>query len=195
MSSSKIISCILLSSIFFITFVAEAQRFNLGIIAGINLSELEGEDISSNFGLNTGLKIKTSLTESWSISTELLYSQAGEYVLPIYYPPLNYRKIRLNYLEIPFSINKGFYPKSNFNQKQFSLGISYVQLVDTKAIDASGIDVTQQIIWNKKNNIIGHLGISHFFSKKTTINFRAALGKNGNAWSWTLAFRGIYYLL
>lgn len=177
------------------TYRGEAQRFQLGIVGGINLSELEGDDISSNFGLNTGLKIKTSISEGWALSTELLYSQAGEYVLPTYYPPVNYGKIRLDYLEIPLAISRQFYPMDDYYQKQFSLGVSYVQLVNYKAADAFGTDVTQQIIWDKKTNLIGHLGISHFFNKQTVLNFRAALGKNENAWSWTLAFRGIYFIV
>lgn len=186
---------LILSLVLLITYRVEAQRFQLGIVGGLNLSELEGEDISSNFGLNTGLKVKTSISKEWSLSTELLYSQAGEYVIPIYYPPVNYGKIRLDYLEIPLSISKQFFPKEDYYEKQFSLGVSYVQLINYKAADAFGTDVTQQIIWDKKNNIIGHLGISHFFNKQTVLNFRAALGKNENTWSWTLAFRGIYFIV
>ena len=180
--------------ILLITNKVSAQRFQLGLVGGINLSELEGEDISSNFGLNTGLKIKTAISEGWALSTELLYSQAGEYVIPVYYPPVNYGKIRLDYLEIPLSISRQFYPKEGYFEKQFSLGLSYVQLVHYKAADAFGTDVTPQIIWDQKTNLIGHLGISHFFNKQTALNFRAALGKNDNVWAWTLAFRGIYFI-
>jgi len=196
MSKCLINTCVfILCIILLITCRLEAQRFQLGIIGGVNLSELEGEDISSNFGLNTGLKVKTTISKGWSLSTELLYSQAGEYVLPTYYPPVNYGKIRLDYLEIPLSINRQFYPKDDYYQKQFSLGVSYVQLVNYEAADAFGTDITPQIIWDKKKNIIGHLGISHFFNKKTVLNFRAALGKNENTWSWSLAFRGIYFIV
>ena len=147
---------------------------------------------TSNFGLHTGLKIKTAISEGWALSTELLYSQAGEYVIPVYYPPVNYGKIRLDYLEIPLSISRQFYPKEGYYEKQFSLGLSYVQLVHYKAADAFGMDVTPQIIWDGKTNLIGHLGISHFFNEQTALNFRAALGKNDNAWA--LAFRGVYYI-
>ncbi len=178
----------------FMTLTAAAQRFQLGIVGGINLSELAGEDISSNFGLNTGLKIKTTISEGWALSTELLYSQAGEYVIPVYYPSVSYGKIRLDYLEIPLSISRQFYPKEDYYEKQFSLGISYVQLVNYQAADAFGIDVTPQIIWDRKTNLIGHLDISHFFNSQTALNFRAALGKNNDAWAWTLTFRGVYYI-
>lgn len=177
-----------------ITHKVSAQRFQLGLVGGINLSELEGDDISSNFGLNTGFKIKTTISEGWALSTELLYSQAGEYVLPVYYPPVSYGKIRLDYLEIPLSISRQFYPKEGYYEKQFSLGLSYVQLINYKAADAFGTDVTPQIIWDQKTNLIGHLGISHFFNEQTALNFRAALGKNDNAWAWTLAFRGVYFI-
>ena len=172
----------------------KAQRFQLGIISGLNLSELAGDDISSYLGLNTGLQARIAITPVWNLSTEILYSQAGEYVSPIYYPPVSYGEIRLDYLEVPLSISRLFFPKNNYHQKQFSLGLSFVQLINYKAEDAFGTDVTPQIIWEQKRNLIGHLGVSHFFNKQTVLDFRAALGKNESDWAWTLSLRAIYYL-
>ena len=58
---------ILYSFLFCILFVAnplKAQQFQLGIVGGLNLSELAGDDISSYVGLNTnGNRTKTMLEE------------------------------------------------------------------------------------------------------------------------------------
>lgn len=175
-------------------FIAEspAQRFQLGLIAGANLSELAGEDISSYVGLHTGLKVATNVAPRWDISTELLYSQAGEYVTPTAYPIIDYGKIHLNYLEIPLYMTFLAYPKADYFQKKFSFGLAYTQLLNHKVENFNGVDISDQVVWDKRQAIIGLLGVSHHFNKQMELNFRAALAKNELAWAWTLSFRGIY---
>lgn len=188
----------LLISIYFLLIVfitkSKAQGFQLGLIGGVNLSELAGSDIFSYVGLHTGLKVGAHLKTRLNISTELVYSQAGEYVLPISYPITNFGKIHLNYLEIPLYLTYLGFPKEDFFQKKFSFGVAYTQLLSHKVEDILGKNISDQVIWDRRNSVIGLLGVSHHFNKNLELNFRAALGKNEESWAWTLSFRGIYNL-
>lgn len=180
--------------LFFLSYQATAQRFSIGIIGGINVAEFSNPDFSNYIGLNTGLKGTLNLGKTWSCSTEFLYSQAGEYVAPIAYASSNIDQIRLDFLEIPFYFSKLAFPKDHYFQKQFSIGFSFVKLINHKIKDDSGKDISDQTIWKQKENVAGHLGVSHYFDPNIELNFRAALSKNEIAWIWTLSLRGIYNL-
>lgn len=186
-----------LFTIFFVSIFLNnitAQRFQGGLIGGVNLSELSGDDISSYVGLHTGITAKAKIGRNWLFSTEMLYSQAGEYVLPEYYPPANYGRIRLNYLEVPIYFSALAFDQGNYFQKHFNFGISYARLLNYKAEDVNGIDLTEQLIYKKKNTILGFIGVSHYFNENLGLDFRGALAKNSNTWAWTLSFRAIYLL-
>ncbi len=92
----------------------QAQQFQLGVVGGINLSELAGADIAGYVGLHTGLKVATNLKTRLELSAELIYSQAGEYVVPIAYPITDFGKIHLNYLEIPLYLTYLGFPIDDY---------------------------------------------------------------------------------
>jgi len=97
---------ILFYGIFLTSQVLSAQsRFQMGLIGGLNFSELEGNTITDYFGTNIGLLGNIKLTNNKQIGIELLYSQNGEYILPSSFPFVEYGTIRLNYIEIPVHID------------------------------------------------------------------------------------------
>ncbi|MEM1121939.1 MAG: outer membrane beta-barrel protein [Bacteroidota bacterium] len=185
---------VLFWSALLLSFTSQAQRFSSGIIVGANLSELAGDDISSYIGWHTGLKIATNLSERSSISTEFLFSQAGLYVAPVTYPLVNYGRIRLNYLEIPLYWTYAAFPKADYFQKKFSLGLAYTRLFDHQVVDIYGVNLREEVIWDERTALVGLLGVSHLINRQVEFNFRAALAKNKLDWAWTLTFRGIYNL-
>lgn len=72
-----VLLCLLLS----MTFAGNAQRFIGFAAAGVNTSQIEGDDVHgfTKFGVNGGLGVALPLTRDhkWTISAELLYSQKG----------------------------------------------------------------------------------------------------------------------
>lgn len=183
--------------LFFLIFqcaYAQAQRFQAGGVFGVNFSELQGGEVSGQVGLNLGLLAKAKLNDRCYLSTEILYSQAGDYILPVFYPPADYGKIRLNYLEIPVYLSALAYQKDNCFQKHFSLGVSYLQLLSHRIETKSEINLSEQIIWERKNTLVGHLGVAHYFNSNLGLGFRASLAKNQIYWAWTLTLRMIYII-
>ena len=122
-----ILSCLLLSAF---CFIASAQRFIGGVAAGINLTQVDGDEIFgyTKIGFNGGPYIKLMLDKKqrFSITMELLYSQKGaqlkdrnrtyvEYhskgdtlLIDPRYPKYDkklYYKLRTDYLEIPLIVH------------------------------------------------------------------------------------------
>ena len=58
---------------------AQAQTFNATVLAGFNMSQIEGDRLAGyrKLGFNAGAKISADLSERWSLSTEFAYSQQG----------------------------------------------------------------------------------------------------------------------
>lgn len=56
-----------------------AQLFRAGVVAGMNWSQIEGDNIGgfTKPGLYTGLLSEMSLARNWALSLEILYSQKG----------------------------------------------------------------------------------------------------------------------
>lgn len=93
--------------VFFLVLLANksyGQKFNAGIIGGLNFSELEGSELTDYIGLNLGLIGTMKLSRKHQMGIELLFSQNGEYIIPEYYPKVEYGKIRLNYIEVPIKV-------------------------------------------------------------------------------------------
>jgi hypothetical protein len=71
----------------FFTGVSTAQRFNGEIIAGMNLSQVDGDEVYgyTKFGANTGLGVmlpfsfKKNGEQNWAVSMEMLWHQKGSY--------------------------------------------------------------------------------------------------------------------
>jgi hypothetical protein len=69
---------------------AQTSRFKAGIVGGLNFAELEGNDLTDYFGLNVGLLGAMRLSNKTQLGLEFLFSQNGEYILPTYYPNIQY---------------------------------------------------------------------------------------------------------
>lgn len=108
----------------------EYRKFFGGVIGGVNLSQIDGDDIKgyNKVGFNAGAIVYTKLDEHIAASLEILYSQKGSRLPSVVQLNqgefiTNYR-IRLNYAEIPVLIN--YFDNSRKNN--FGGGFSYSQL-------------------------------------------------------------------
>ncbi|MFN7119879.1 MAG: outer membrane beta-barrel protein [Saprospiraceae bacterium] len=122
-----------------------AQRFEAGLVAGLNLSQIDGDRLAgfNKPGLVAGGKVATILSERWQVSLEMLFSQQGASRTRQDDPFSAYDKIRLNFVEVPVLIQ--------FKEWKFHVGagVSYARLIDFQVIDALGGDVTDTQDFNE----------------------------------------------
>jgi len=54
---------------------AQSSRFNIGLVAGLNFSELEGDEITDYLGLNAGLLGTAKLSNTQKLEYEIFYNK------------------------------------------------------------------------------------------------------------------------
>ena len=101
-------------------FVASAQRFKGGIVAGMNVSQIDGDFWAgyNKAGLVGGAFVFTELRDSWGAQMEIRYSAKGS--ANSIYADLH-RKIRLQYIEMPLLATYDVFKKIQA-QGGFSIG-------------------------------------------------------------------------
>ena len=177
---------------------AQTQRFNAGIIAGLNLAELTGNSVSDYYaGWNVGIISTAKLSDHWQLGLEVLFSQNGEYILPKYYPKISYGQIRLNHVEIPVHLDflTGIWKSDGYYNWKLHLGLAYARLLTHYAEDRYEIEVSDQLIYNNREVFLIQGGLTHQFNKKLGLNLRTSWPVTINGLDWTLAVRMIYMFL
>lgn len=187
--------------ILFLTFSAIAQpstegrRFIAGIVAGVNMSQIDGDELVGydQLGFNGGARVATILSSRWQLSLELLFSQQGSRKTRNDPPSAALQSIRLNFVEVPLQIN--------FQEWRFhvSAGISYARLINAKVIDILGEDVTDTQSY-QDNNLFVVLGATYFFSDRIGLNIgwskaitnQQAQPGNNRLLGKNLIIRGVY---
>lgn len=174
----------------------QPSTFRYGLIFGMNFSELEGEGITDYFGINAGMLGTARITPNMSLGLEMLYSQNGEYVFPEYYPLADYGRISLNHLEVPFNIYYHLNPGEEANTQwlELNLGLAYAYLFRYRAWDRGGQELTDQIIYQRRNNYLMQFGLGVPLWKAVKLHLKATLPVNTNDLDWTLAVRLCYWL-
>ncbi|MCI5080098.1 MAG: PorT family protein [Saprospiraceae bacterium] len=145
----------------------EAQRFKAGIVAGINLSQLDGDDLVgyNRIGINAGGKVAAVLTDRLELGMELLYSQKGSNRSRTDNFNSTFDEIRLNYVEVPVMLS--------FTDWKFQVngGFSYARLIDYRVEDFLEGDVTESFEYNQ--NIFSIVvGATYFFRENFGLNLR-----------------------
>lgn len=171
------------------------KRFNAGLVVGLNSSELAGKGLDSFFGWNAGVLGITSITKHSHFSLELLFSQNGEYLTPEAYPNLEFSKIRLNFIEVPFQYNFQLQQSEDINDRKGWLraGLAFVHLLDYE-VRVGEENVSEQIIWGKENAWLVNFGGTFFLNQHWGIDVRMSLPIDADDLIPTFAFRGIYLL-
>lgn len=116
--------------ILFISTGLNAQRFNGGILVGINTSQIDGDSWAgyNKVGLLTGAFVNTEIAEDWEAQMEIKF--AGKGAAPKAKSP-DQRKIRLNYIDVP--IIAGYKP---INALKIEGGVSFNYLFSAEFYDA-----------------------------------------------------------
>lgn len=151
----------------FVTTTAQAQRFQGGITAGFNMSQLDGDRLAgyNQIGLIGGLRASALLTDKWQLSLELLYSQLGSDRARNDDPFSIYDNIRLNLVEAPVFVS--------FTDWKFKVyaGGSYGRLINYKVIDIVGEDITDNQNYNP-DLFSMILGATFHFTEKVGLDMR-----------------------
>ena len=126
-------------AVFFAAHTSSAQRFLGAISAGMNVTQVDGDDFYGfhKVGLNIGPMVAMPFgkDKKWSVSMELLYSQKGSYHNGTY-DSTTYRLVQ-DYVEIPVLVH--------FTDRKLisgGLGFAYGQLVNYKETHNSFYDST-----------------------------------------------------
>lgn len=148
-----------------------SQRFIGGITGGMNISQIDGDDLAgyNKVGLIGGGYVSTILSDRWQLSLELLYSQQGSRQSSSDGFYGTFDKIQLNFVEVPVLIN--------FKEWKFHVqgGLSYLRLIDRKLIETTGVDVTDQFPL-QEGTFSMIFGLTYFSSEQWGYNFRWTKG-------------------
>ncbi|MCO6490500.1 MAG: outer membrane beta-barrel protein [Phaeodactylibacter sp.] len=143
------------------------RRFEAGIVAGMNLSQVDGDDLTgfNKIGVNVGGRVDAILTQRWRLSLEMLFAQQGASRHKLDNPASTFDKIRLNLVEAPVMVHFQDW------KIQASAGVSYARVINAEIIDFTGEDATES--FPLKDNLYSIiLGGTFFFQENLGINIQ-----------------------
>ncbi|MCB0557999.1 MAG: outer membrane beta-barrel protein [Lewinellaceae bacterium] len=143
------------------------RRFEAGVVAGMNLSQIDGDDLTgfNKIGVNVGARVDAILTERWRLSLEMLFAQQGASRHKLDNPASAFDKIRLNLVEAPVMVHFQDW------KIQASAGVSYARVINAEVIDYTGEDATESYpLQEDLFSII--LGGTFFFQENLGINIQ-----------------------
>lgn len=173
------------------------QRFEGSLVGGGVLAQIDGDRLAgfNKFGFQAGARVNTLLSDRWAFGVELLFTQHGSSRTLNDDVSAVYDKISLNLVEAPVMI---YFRDWKF---QVGTGLSYGRLINVKAVDVFGEDVSDS--QNYRNDLlIFNIGVAYQFNEDWALDVRWSkyitnlqgdsaagtfLGKN-------IAIRGIYTL-
>lgn len=138
---------------------------------------MTGKTSTDYYGLNVGILGTARLSKHTQAGLEFLFSQNGEYILPEFYPELEYGTIWLNHIEIPFHLDWliGVFEKDQFYDWNLNIGVAYTKLIGYRVEDLNKVDVTDQIIYKNKEAYLLQAGTTYHFTKNIGLNLKASL--------------------
>ena len=150
----------------FVAGALPAQTFKATVLAGFNMSQIEGDRLAGyrKLGFNAGAKISADLSDRWSLSTELAFSQQGARRGTTDFSS-DFDRIHYNFVEVPVL--------AHFSDWKLKVGagLSYARLINSEVISVTGADVTELYPWRENQWAIVFDGI-YEFSEKWSLNVR-----------------------
>ena len=195
----KLVQLVVFYSILFLpspsSLIAQNQRFSAGLVAGLNFAELEGNDITAYYGINAGVVGMAKITKHTQLGVEVLFSQNGEYILPAFYPSIEYGTIRLKHLEMPLYLNRHIRSSKDkgYIDWQLQFGVAFIKLLDHYLENNQGVDITKEVVYDKKEAVVLQAGVHYFFTKQVGINLKASFPLTIDL-DWTIAARIVYFI-
>ena len=158
---------ILIVLILLLPSLAGAQTFRASLLAGVNFSQIDGDDLFGyhQAGANAGIRVVAVLNDRWRVGPEILFSQQGarRNTNSINISPFD--RFRLNTVEVPLMV---YYKDWRLTAEA---GFSYQRMIDYAVTDAIGNDITATTPLND-NLIAFKAGVTFFITENWGANFR-----------------------
>ncbi|MEZ4895689.1 MAG: porin family protein [Saprospiraceae bacterium] len=158
----------------------EASRFSLGALAGLTLSQIDGDNLQGydHFGLMGGISSTAHLADRFSLSVELMYSQRGSQSQKFRNP--DYldipKKVHLEYAEVNvlFHLYDWLNPSESFYHMDAFGGVSLGRLIRSTIIDKSVLPENFNNVAREfdTNDISVLLGVGYYIGKHWGLGFR-----------------------
>ena len=156
-----------------ITLLSYSQGFKSGVFAGLTASQIDGDELEgySKVGIQAGIYSRYSFSEQWFSKLEIKFIQKGSLKSVKDNPQLNF-KVKLNYLELPISLN--YLYKEHF---VFGIGLAYAQLLTAQVEDGAGVVDGNQLNYRDYDfNII--IPLQYFINEHLWADVRFAYSIN-----------------
>ncbi|MFT4762797.1 MAG: hypothetical protein ACI9XO_001145 [Paraglaciecola sp.] len=172
---------IIMFCVIFTTDLSAQNRFKAGVVAGINVAQIRGDDTGgfNKAGLVAGIRAITILQEKMDVSLELLYSQRGSRTNKAEENLFRDVEIDLNYIEVPvlFNYKDWLNEEDNFYHVQASIGFAYSRLISAAA--AGFTNEHENEIENFNDDDFSFVvGAEYFITPKFSISGRWATSIN-----------------
>ena len=155
----------------FSPYKAEAQRFKASAVLGLNLAQIDGDELAgfSKLGLTGGFKLAYPLKDNVDLNFEMLYSQRGSTSGFGFGGSGNF--IDLKYIELPIYLNimDWFIEDEDYHKAKVHAGLAYAYLFDVNS--TNGL-ISDDIDNYKRHNIGYLLGIDYSFNSKIGMSIR-----------------------
>jgi len=194
----------LLLSFLFSNEIEAQQRFKAGLIAGVNVSQING-DASAGFhkvGLVGGLRGVTILTDKMELSIELLFSQQGSRSELTTQTIANQFTIHLNYAAVPVIFNYRDWDQGDYHRLHFHGGLAYSRLLSVNVTDPGYETVADEFNVNDLSILGGatyylnpKIGITARYTRSLTLLFnnnKVTSVNNNSLLGYFLTFHGVY---
>ena len=141
-----------------------AQRFKGGILMGMNVSQIDGDNFPgyNKAGLVGGAFVFTDFKEKWGAQMEIRYAAKGS-AAPKYFSYT--RKYRLQYIEVPLLAQ--YEP---VNKLKIQFGLSFGYLFSAAQSDGYGYEKFEEI--PSRGEVAVSAGINYSLTKHLDINAR-----------------------
>jgi len=159
---------------------SNAQRFNGGIVLGMNVSQIDGDAWGgyNKAGVVAGAYVFTKLSNNWGAQLEIRYSAKGSAQS---LNNMDGRKIRLQYIELPFVATYDFAKKL-----EASAGASFGYLFSAAQNDGYGYEEFEQfdkfgveVCIGLKYSIFDNLSVSARFAYSVVPIYALYSGASG----------------
>ncbi len=167
-----------------------ARRFIGGVVAGINLSQIDGDLLAgfNKLGFNVGAQVSAVLAPRWQLGMEMLYSQQGSRRNLNDPPSATFDRVHLQFVEVPVMLH--------FLEWRFRIkaGISYARLINYRVEDVFGEDISEQQDF-RPNLLFVRVGATYFFTPNIGLNLgwnKSLIDMEANENAGTLLGRNIH---
>ncbi len=178
----KSINVAMLSALVWTAVQGQEQRFRGGLVAGITVSQVNGDDYAGfdKLGWQAGVRGVAILSNKTELSLELLYSQRGSQVENPSIPPERngvacFDCIELNYVEVPVTFNyldwttKGGRDNIEYHRIHAFAGLSYGRLLNAYT---DFVDIQPVVDEFKKNDLSFTGGATFYLSPHLGLSIR-----------------------